>query len=182
MIRTKIIALTLSITVFTSCENKQNEELEKTPVKLLSQVFQDQLMKLIEAGSKLNSATDEGVNYTGYTSMLSDVRGSYSLAETMWPEGFDTNAKALMAEAVSVWNFEGKMWNKKIAREIWWYDSDAETALMQTPEDFRASITISNIDGSKGINPDLEIGKGMAYAGEKFKEARAALLAALSKS
>ncbi len=79
----------------------------------ISDAFYGQIMKLIEAGTKLSAVTSEGVNHTDFTSMLNNVRGSFELCSTMWPEDFEPESNVALKEAITVWNFVENLWSEK---------------------------------------------------------------------
>ena len=158
-------------------KNKSADPEPQSNTPKISQVFQSQLLKLLEAGNKLESSSSVGVNYPNFVAMLNDVRGSYSLIEKMWPEDFQLEAKVLIADSINVWNFEAALWSKKISREVL-YLEDA-ILLVATPKGFQDLIETINLMGSPAINPDTELGKGLTYSSMIFKVASTDLLKAI---
>ena len=166
-----IVALIISLSLTLGCKQNDNQP-ASTPK--LSQAFQGQLLKILEAGNKLKGATEVGVNYQDYTSILNEIRGAYGLLDSMWPEDFRPEEKSALEETIAVWNWEATLWPYKIDRKLWYCD-EAPISLLKTPEDFQELIAFQIVSGSKCINPDDELGKGMAYAGEKFTKASSTL-------
>lgn len=94
----------ISAVMLTGCQKKPE----------ISELFQSQILKLLESSTKLNAASSEGVSYRDFSSMLDDVNGAFELSKNMWPNGFAPNAKAAFEEAAKVWNFTDDLWVSKI--------------------------------------------------------------------
>ena len=98
----------------------------------ISEAFQGQVMKLIEDGSKISAVTSEGVNILDFNSMLNDVRGSFELSSTMWPNDFEhINASGRSSNSME---FRGQFLGKKekyIKFEDVTLDTDQHTEFMK---------------------------------------------------
>lgn len=109
-------------TLLTSCKKNEVEVIKEPEVEVikepeapkLSQVFQTQILKFLETGSKLNAATSEGLSYGAYSDMLNDVNGTFELSNTIWPEKFAPQAKESFREALASWNFAKELWTTKM--------------------------------------------------------------------
>ncbi len=171
----------LPIVFFSSCQERKTEAAKPEPPKI-SAVFQSQVMKLLEVGTKLNSASSEGVAFASFNEMLEDVNGAFELCETMWPETFSTDAKNCFQRALEGWNFTRKLWAVKISGAN---NSMKLGALMSEvpyedmPDEFKNLVTWeSGVEGRRMINYD-KISDCLSYSSALFEEARKNLLSAL---
>lgn len=174
------------IVLLSGCQEKKTE-MAKPEAPKLSAVFQSQVMKLLEVGTKINSASSEGVSFASFNNMLEDVNGAFELCETMWPENFSTDAKTSFQQALAGWNFTRKLWGVKISDAKYDFKHGArmhEIPYEDMPDDFKALVSTEDCEwteddkSDKQVNYD-QISLCMSYSSAKFEEARKGLLAAL---
>lgn len=172
----------VGVVILCSCQKKEKEP--EAPE--LSQVFQSQIMKLLEDGTKLNAATSESISIRDYTGMLNDVNGAFELSSTMWPESFAPEAKDYLQEALQAWNFTKELWASKIEySEHLVGDIDiAEGSYREMSAKFQGAIPTEQWTNLAEIEYTIvhynKLGSCLAYASAEFESARKKLLEALS--
>ena len=182
-------ALTVIVGAVILCSCQKKEKEPEAPE--LSQVFQSQIMKLLEDGTKLNAATSEGVSIRDYTGMLNDVNGAFELSSTMWPESFAPEAKDYLHEALQAWNFTKELWATKIEYPNQSGDSDIVAGTYrEMSAKFRGTITTEkgSIPSVIGDEPPItftevpfnKLEACLGYASAEFESARKKLLEALN--
>ncbi len=173
-----ILALIVSLS---SCQEKKPE------APKLSAVFQSQIMKLLEVGTKMNSASSEGVSFSNLSDMLDDVNGAFELCETMWPEGFSTDARSSFEQALAGWNFTRKLWSVKISKAKYDFVIGArldEISYEAMPDDFKALVSTEDVEWTEDDKTDKQVNFDnislcLTYSSSKFQLARKSLLEAL---
>ena len=125
----KSLFVILSIVSISGCSKPQKPQKPQ-----ISEAFQGQVMKLIEDGSKISAVTSEGVNILDFNSMLNDVRGSFELSSTMWPNDFEPESKGASGRSSNSMEFRGQFLGKKekyIKFEDVTLDTDQHTEFMK---------------------------------------------------
>lgn len=153
----------------------------------LSAVFQSQVMKLLEVGTKLNSASSEGVSFASFNNMLEDVNGAFELCETMWPEGFSNDARSSFKKTLAGWNFTRKLWENKISNAKYDFVDGARLHNIpyeDMPEDFKELVPTEDVDWTEDDKTDKHVrfdklSLCLTYSSLNFEIARKSLLEAL---
>ena len=182
-VKTSLIhALLIGVSVFMLTGCKKEPEAPK-----ISQIFQTQILKLLESSTKLNAATSEGISYRDFSSMLDEVNGSFELSETMWSDGFAPSAKEKFAEAIKVWNFTEELWASKIKySDTVAGDMDIVSGTYRgMSHEFKTAIPTEKWTSPYGgatydVIMFSKVSACMSYASDKFEAARKELLAALN--
>lgn len=158
---------------------------------------QTQIHKVLEIGSRLNSATEAGLNYSEFRQSVLDYFGALNLALEMWPKEMSQNSKQNLIDAGALWSFSLFLWNdenenKRKYPELYIRGLSAEVAedpLKKLPERFRGDFPlseghslVSRFGKVEGIPKHLSYAgtaKALGLASNTFKEARSELVAFL---
>jgi hypothetical protein len=150
---------------------------------------QAQVLKVAELGSKLDSATEAGLNYSEFRSALLEFVGALDLAVEMWPQDLSQSTKQQLLDSKQVWLFTKNLWGDKVdsARYpdltiVGMSQSLGESLISTLPEKARKEITLSDGDWMQRAKGDnraeskhlsyRKIGSALALASEDFVSAR----------
>lgn len=104
----------LSIVIFglliTSCAPRMSDD------------FKLKISDLLKEGSTLNALTEQGVSFVNFGEQLAITKGAFDLANSVWPEKYNPEAKDLFEKAFTGWNLALTLWNDKINK----YDNPVE--------------------------------------------------------
>ena len=152
---------------------------------------QSQVIKVIEIGSKLNSATEAGLSYSEFRSSVLEFVGALDLAVEMWPQDFSQSAKQGLLDSKKIWLFTKDLWADKVDSSQYktlnirgMSQKQAERAISELPEKARQTLLLSDGDymrrkkeeGDKEIDAKHLsyglIGTSLSLAGGDFVSAR----------
>lgn len=131
-----------------------------------------QLTKLLESGSRLNSAVQDGLSLQSLGTLYPDFNGAVSLAVANWPQSIPKRTKAKIEDAAKSWSFAQKAWAFKIKCKS--YGEGFSTSIMPIPEPLKPLIKTS--DGADYTGKAIKIAPWLAYqtaltAGSAYFEA-----------
>lgn len=159
---------------------------------------QAQVIKVVELGSKLNSATEAGLSYSEFRSSVLEFVGALDLAIEMWPKDLPASAKQQMLNSKEVWLFTKNFWEDKVDKEARFKNlklkglsgTRAELMVRRLPEKARTALSFSDGDymgrekteggDAKHLSYD-KIGDALRLASSDFVLARAAIAEYLSR-
>ena len=152
---------------------------------------QIQIMKVLELGSKLNTATEVGLSYEEFKSSLLEYVGALDLAVEMWPKDLSLTAKQSLLDSKKVWLFTMLLWKDKVDSSryknitvLGISQALAESRISELPEKARERLSLTNGDrlGRKKEDGDEHydakhlsfesIGTTLDIAGKDFISAR----------
>jgi hypothetical protein len=151
----------------------------------ISDVFKEQVTRMLEEGATLTSMTKQGVNYSAYSQQLAKVKGAYDLASATWPSDFASEAKPNFEKAFEGWDLTLSLWALKIGDKdnpvepnINGYTSYTnyvgDSLIIETyPSDF----IVKSYRGKKYLPFDDNISVLLSKASNYFEEGRKLLLA-----
>ncbi len=112
-----VFALVLSACGPSADQLAETEAARPTATPDISPLLRQQFTRIVEEGTKLNSMTEQGVNYGDFNDQLAEVRGAYDLAVAEWPAGFAPKAKLDLAQAFKGWELTSDLWALKIGKK-----------------------------------------------------------------
>jgi hypothetical protein len=152
---------------------------------------QAQILKVVELGSKLNSATEAGLSYSEFRSSVLEYVGALDLAIEMWPHDLSPSVKQGLLDSKQVWLFTKDLWAEKIDSSRYpdltirgMPQQLAEEKISKLPEKAMKTLFLSNgdylgrkkEDGGKEIDAKHlsfgRIGDALTLAGGDFVSAR----------
>lgn len=155
---------------------------------------QTQIHKVLEIGSRLNSATEAGLNYSEFRQSVLDYFGALNLALEMWPKEMSQDAKQNLIDAGAAWRFSLVLWaeemrtDKLTSLNVKGISAEmAESELKKLPDKFRGDFPLSDgyryeQSSNDGIPKHLSYTvtpRALGLASNAFKEARSELVAFL---
>lgn len=157
-----------------------------TPPPTLSPTFLNRLDTFLNDASTLAAATEQGVNFRDFNSLLTAAAGSFSLVEETWPESLDDAPLRDFNNAFTGWSLTLDLWNLKIGDfdnplepDINGYLNYVEYAGDDLITDVHPNgYIVQEYRGKTFLPFDENIGVLMALAGEDFQAGRTAVLQA----
>jgi len=95
--------------LFAGCSNRPSEE------------FRRDLKAFIEAGSRLTSLGQQGVNFSSYSDQLATVKSRFDLIKDAWPKNYAGSARTDFDEAINAWSGAHILWKKLVNGETYEY-------------------------------------------------------------
>jgi hypothetical protein len=162
-----------------------------TPKIRISDIFHEQLMRLLEVSGELEAATSMGVNILTLREHLTKVESSWEIVSATWPEGFEPNARESFQEAITGWELALQLWAARIEK----LDAPTEPNINGYAQyvayagdlldngEWSEHISIEEYRGRKKIyQSEANVGVLLSLASGHSKTSKARLLAALSKN
>lgn len=103
------LALTAFVT-FSIVSNSAKPEIA------ISDVFREQLLRLLEVSGELEAATGLGINILTLKEQLAKVESSWEIVYATWPEGFEPDAQQSFQEAIKGWELALWLWGARIEK------------------------------------------------------------------
>lgn len=164
------IALLVALLALAACSPGEPPEPTAVP---LSETFRTTLDNFIAAGSKLNAATGQGVNYNNYQQFYAEAGGAYDLAMASWPDGFAPEAQAEFADAMKGWGLTGYVWDADINGKGYLLGSNPRSDEII---DYGGELTVLGGLGSAQVLTKENIGVLMSLASGHFETGRDMIL------
>jgi hypothetical protein len=76
-----------------------------------SPLQRQQLAKLLESGSRLNSAVKASVTFKDFEKLYAEYASAIELVNSNWPESLSANTKKYMLKSGHYWNVAQKAWS-----------------------------------------------------------------------
>lgn len=104
------------VILFSACSAGPTPEPTPTviPSPTVSDLFKSQGLRFVEEATVLKSMTKQGVNFLEYSKQLSEVGGVYELLDSLWAEGFESDAQENIKKALEGWECAKLLWDLKI--------------------------------------------------------------------
>lgn len=83
----------------------------------VSDVFKEQLTRMLEKSSVLIAMTQQGVNNQNYSRQLAEVQGAYDLVFSVWSTGFASEARKKFEKALEGWRLALLLFDLKIVNQ-----------------------------------------------------------------
>jgi hypothetical protein len=143
----------------------------------------DQIVKLLESGSRENSATTAGVSLQNFRILHADFNGAVELVVANWPKNISLELKKKLEDAAKCWSFSQEVWGDKIQ-----YEKDFNGFFVSDtpiPEPLKAFIKTHEYQSPNGKNleqaPWGSLRIGLTVGSSLFESFRAEMLTELNK-
>lgn len=144
----------------------------------------DQIVKLLESGSRENSATTAGVSLQNFRILHADFNGAVELVVTNWPKSISLELKKKLEDAAKCWSFSQEVWGDKIQ-----YEKDFSGGFFVSatpiPEPLKAFIKTHEYQSPDGKileqAPWGSLRIGLTVGSSLFESVRAEMLTELNK-
>jgi hypothetical protein len=107
-----ISTMVCGLALLAGCE-RTKESARAVDSTEFSPIFQTQIMRVLQSGSKVNALASEGTDLNEFASAFKEMKGEAELGLVMWPESFSSKAKNDVIETISAWSFTCELWAKK---------------------------------------------------------------------
>jgi len=149
----------------------------------ISPLQRDQLTKLLDSGSRLNSAVKDGVTLQNFRTLFTEFNGAVALATANWPQNVSTDPKANLEDAAKCWSFSQEVWSQK--NEFEKVFSGFFVSDTPIPTSIKPLIKTSEYVGHDGVKleqaPWSALQIGLATGSTLFKTAQTEILNELNK-
>jgi hypothetical protein len=149
----------------------------------ISPLQRDQMIKLLDSGSRVNSACADGVSLQNFRISHSEFSGAVALVVANWPQSISKDIKEELLKCAECWSFSLKVWGNKIEYEktfSGFFVSDTPI-----PEPLKPLIRTTDYTGAGGeVLKQASWGSlnlGLTVGSTHFENAQSKMLAELNK-
>lgn len=128
------------------------------------------LEKFIEAGSRLNSLTSQGVSNYSFGEQLATTAAPFDLLAPSWPSGYQPAAKGEFESALRGWKLLYHLWTRQINDD---YHSTNNPLTITALEDYAPGRIVYDSESNSFIPYKANLRILMGIASEHFESGRA---------
>ncbi len=119
----KLAALLIVLGVLSACAASPTPTPTPTPTPsatatpdkpTIPDSFKTQLTSFLQAGSKINALSDQGITYNELRQEVAAAKGMYDLLVSTWPDRLSKDSQRDFDDAFTAWNLTTRLWNMKI--------------------------------------------------------------------